>query len=401
MILNTKLMRAIFLSFIVVICLFAHCACAFAAKTEPLKASVSQNEVTDQLESFGIKSVIHVSVDGKNTIYADSVRMGSKAFYKGVEAGDLIRGLVQKDSNTFCLNIERKGTPYQIVFTGVGEKATLDPSGKIPSLSVPLGQRDIPQLPIETAKTEKSPPKEKALTKYDIELIIDISGSMSASEGTGNLSKFQWCHEQVRDLSRKLAPYERTLTITTFNQSFSTEENCTSERVESVYANTTPAGGTDLVDPLKASFERARRVTSSQRKALIAVITDGMPNIPRDPSEVNRAIVDFTQGLYNADQVVITVLQIGDNFNGQDFCQRLDDNLISEGAKFDIVTTQTFDHLKERGLTDSLVDSIVDTKLAHTHGSYKSHSAAVSAASANVEKLREERAKIEKQLLGN
>jgi hypothetical protein len=386
---------------IFLICLWANGDSVLAARTEPLKASITQNEVTDRLETLGIKSIIHVGA--KETIYVDSVRMGSKAFYKGVEAGDLIRGLVQKDENTFCLNIERQGKPYQIIFTGVAEKPLLDPAKPAPVLVGTAGKRDIPQLPVteQTRSEVVAPPKEKALIKYDIELVIDISGSMNEVDGTDGLSKFEWCHDQVRDLARRLAPYQRTLTITTFNNQFETEENCSVDRVEEIYANTRPHGGTDLVDPLNASLNRASGVIGGPRRALIAVITDGLPNVPRDPTEVNRAIIRFTQRLANADQVIVTVLQVGDTFNGQSFCKSLDDDLVAEGAKFDIVDTQTFAQLKRRGLTNALVDSIIDEKLARVHAAHGGQTATGFSADADVQKLKEERAQIEKQLLDN
>jgi len=134
------------------------------AKQESLKASVSQTTEKDKLEALGIKSVIHVDTDRKQTIYVDSVRMGSKGFYKGVEAGDIVRGMAQK-GNVFCLNIE---------------------------------------------------------------LMIDITGSMKLVDGTDGLTKFEWCHQQVSNLAQKLEPYLKNLTITTFNTEFNTEKNCQS-----------------------------------------------------------------------------------------------------------------------------------------------------------------------------
>jgi hypothetical protein len=198
-----------------------------------------------------------------------------------------------------------------------------------------------------------------------------------------------------------LAPYKRTLTITTFNGQFNTEQNCSVDRLEEIYGNTNPIGSTDLVDPLNASFNRASGVIGGARRALIAVITDGLPNVPSDPTEVNRAIVRFSNRLDNADQVVVVFLQIGDTFDGQSFCQGLDDHLIAEGAKFDIVDTQSFAQLKTKGLVNALVDSIVDEKLGRAHGGRGGPTSTGFSTDADLQKLKEERAQIEKQLLGN
>jgi len=204
--------------------------------------------------------------------------------------------------------------------------------------------------------------REKALEPYNIELIVDVSGSMADEDGTGGLTKFEWCHRQVKELAKRLAPLNKTFTLTTFNNLFSTRENCTTADVEQVYANTMPAGLTDLVDPLSASFARLKScfdaAGAAERSALIVIITDGLPNIPRDTGEVNRAIVAFTQNLNANDHVLITILQVGDTFDGHSFHKTLDNHLVTEGAAFDIVNTQTFAQFKSRGLTDALIDSV-------------------------------------------
>jgi len=74
------------------------------------------------------------------------------------------------------------------------------------------------------------------------------------------------------------------------------------------------------------------------------------------------------------------ISDIGDTFDGQSFCHELDDRLVTEGAKYDIVASRTFDQLKKRGLSNALIDCVVDEKMYRTPGS--------------------ERAEIERQLLG-
>jgi hypothetical protein len=366
---------------------------ATASKT--LKGSVNQNEITDRLESFGIKSVIHV-VGVKNTIYVDTVRPGSKAFYKGVEPGDVVRGLVQKDDNTFYLNIERKGVPYQIILTGAADlnrlggvkrTATLDTSASDTNLSADL--KNSPET------------RAKSLLKYEIELLIDVSGSMEQEDGTDGQSKFAWCHDQVMALAQKLGPYRKQLTITSFNNSSATEESCSVERVEQVFAATRPSGGTDLLHPLQAAMIRGEsRTRGSGQRSMIVVITDGLPNIPADPKAINQMIVDFTQRLKSPDQMILVFFQIGNTFNGKQFCKTLDDDLLSQGARYDIVDTQTFDQLKATGLTNALVNAIVEEKLLANHRHDQKPLADMSS-NTELQRLKKERAQIEKELMGN
>ena len=69
------------------------------------------------------------------------------------------------------------------------------------------------------------------------------------------------------------------------------------------------------------------------------------------------------------DQITLTFLQIGDSFQGRDFLLDLDDELVNEGAKYDIVDTKTFQQLKAEGLAKCLVDALTEHKaLAKSSG---------------------------------
>jgi len=397
-----------------------------------IKGTVTQNQLIDRLETAGIKCVIHEGSSGKNSLVVQSVRPGSSAYYKGICSGDNIKNLNQ---NTGVLTIERDNHTYQITIDTssdntqrltlanpkLDERTPTSPVANVKARNpnipvVDVNDRNAPLLNVN----QKIPQQEvqekendKKLVPIDIELIIDISGSMEFYDGTGNLTKFQWCHEQVRDLAQRLAPYHKTFTITTFNRNFDTMEGCTAEKVEQIYASTHPVGGTDLVDPLATRLNAAyQKAAANKHTLLIAVITDGLPNVPRDPTVVNRALIDFTQRLSDPKQAIVTFLQIGDTFDGRDFCIDLDDNLINEGAKYDIVDTKTFAELKQEGIVDALIDAILEKRNGvtaqgrpHTHLSAtpnKSAAAASSAASQADQSLRsveEERHEVERRLL--
>jgi hypothetical protein len=391
-----------------------------------IKGSVTQNQLIDRLETAGMKCVIHEGSSGKNTLVVDQVRPGSSAYYKGICTGDSIKNL---DEKTGVLTIERANKVYQITIDKTG-----DDTQRLSMVSPKLDERkptipvlDVkprdPNIPVVDVK-DRNPPlldvqqkekeKDKTLSSIDIELIIDISGSMEDPDGTGNLSKFEWCHQQVRELAQRLAPYKRTMTITTFNRSFDTMERCDPAKVENIYATTHPIGGTDLVDPLDARLNAAyMKQAGTKQPVVIAVITDGQPNIPRDKTVVNRALIDFSKRLTSPEQVMVTFLQIGDNFDGRDFCIDLDDNLVSEGAKYDIVDTKTFAELKQEGIVNALIDAIMEKHGTGTARSKvfkhmlvtptKSGAEAAAAARQADQTLKssdDERHEIEKRLLG-
>jgi len=368
---------------------------------EFLQGTISQNEVTDNLERLGIKCIIHEGLGRAaiSTLSIEKVRPGSSAYYGGVLAGDIIKDFRKLNANTFQLAIERSGKTYQVnlqmlsgqiadnplstaakidVLNGNISHQGLSGLAEIKSSNTKLGISEFTlagntqktalasaaqNLLIPTSVSRQDNGPIKKLLSYDIELIIDITGSMAWIDGTGDLSKFQWCHEQVRNLAQQLAPWHKTITITTFNTSHNTVERCDPDKVEQTYATIEPSGNTDLVDPLVDRLNAALiKHKDNGHLILIVVITDGLPNVPRDPSVVNRALIDFTHQLNDPDEVVVTILQIGDTFEGRDFCVDLDDNLVNEGAKYDIVDTKTFAELKRKGLVTAMIDAVIEAK---------------------------------------
>ena len=390
---------------------------------ESLHGSVSQNELIDNLERLGIKCIIQEGA-ADSRLSVERVRLGSSAFYGGVLAGDVIKNLSGLSNNTFQLTIERTGKVYslnlkalsaQIATNSLNAGTTKDLlQGNIDqknalATSLPASiQKTL--LPGSVDKANKEP--EKKLLPYDIELVIDITGSMNWVDGTGNLTKFQWCHEQVRDLAERLAPYHKTLTVTTFNTVYSTTTECTPEKVEQIYATIEPDGNTDLVDPLMSRLDDALKTHKPDgRPVLIVVITDGLPNVPHDPRVVNRALINFTQQLVNPDQIAVTILQIGDTFEGRDFCVDLDDNLVSEGAKYDIVDTKTFAELKQEGLINAMIDAVVEARNDRQLSKQDKHfkrfmkslppsSQSVNNTDSELKKRQDERQAIEQQIFG-
>jgi Mg-chelatase subunit ChlD len=448
---------------VVLSCAFALLFCRQALSSTPtqnksqlLRGTVNANEVIDALERLGIKCVIH---DGKPaSVIVSEVRMGSPASYAGMDSGDKLLK-VQSAENSLQILIGRANKSYQVnlnlpkdcaipartnfdLFTGLAQRngtsklngtaktdllngsvvgqntalsaghATKDAQGAKwpvvdvtqPNPAVKDTHVNVPELTVKQ--------KEEKLRKYDIELIIDCSGSFKDVDGTDGLTKFEWCHRQVRDLAQRMSAYSKTMTITTFNQNFQVMPHCDPSTVEHIYAETEPNGSTDLVDPLMDRLQANLQSHDSAHPFLLAIITDGLPNVPRDPKVVDNAIAEFTHRLKSGDEVVITFLQIGDTFDGKDFCQNLDDNLVSEGAKYDIVDTKTFDQLKQEGLVNALVDAVLENRplTASKTGpvprptrfqrSMLQYSHSSTASDAAVKRLQDERHSLEQQILG-
>ena len=236
---------------------------------------------------------------------------------------------------------------------------------------------------------------------------------MTEKDGTGDLTKFEWCRQQVSSFVTRMAKYNHGINITLFNTEFETHYNCTPGMVDAMYTEIQPQGRTDLVDPLMARLNAIRgKKGANGQPALIAVITDGLPNVPIDPLAVNRALIRYSQGLKDPDELLITFLQIGDTFDGRDFCIDLDDNLVNEGAKYDIVDTTTFADLKKIGLAAALVHALEEKKAVRKtpldkkirHGLLAKPTALQVQAAAQddavLKERQDERKKLESELLG-
>ena len=376
----------------------AECGCtkAFAAPAH-LDGKVSKDQLADALSRAGMQCVWQQGA--KSELLIDTVRMGSAAYYQGLCPNDNIRSITASNG-VLKIMVKRGAATYQAQLplepesglngsfdlsaavskgslkasaTGSGaelktQKAGLDQNTpKIVNVNVPvrpivdIGQQEVPIVDIHS--DPKIVDVMQRLVQYNIELIIDRTGSMSLIDGTDGLTKMEWCHRQVRDLAERLRPYQKNITITTFNTTFQTYEDCNLERVEQIYGETTPSGSTDLVDPLMSRLDAASAIWhEGAKRTLVVVIHDGLPNVPRDTTVVDQKIIEYTKHMRSPDEVVLTFLQIGATFDGRAFCDRLDTALVGKGAKYDIVNTVTFPQLKQEGLVSAMLNAILANK---------------------------------------
>jgi hypothetical protein len=375
------LVPLLFLTFLVAVNASASCAADAGKSTvqvpsrKPLiKGRITASGIIDGLEVAGIKCVLRQ--DKIPSLVINDVHMGTPAYYAGVTAGDTIVK-IGPTPDGFQLKFSRGGKVYEAfvrseksakLLAASANDFNLLSSARSVKLSSQTAQNSDQRLLSSntrdlTSGADKSKFNLKAgddkLLAYNIEFIIDISSSMNHEDGTNGLSKFEWCRNQVTALADRLAPYARDVTITVFNERYQTAESCNRDAVLAIYNQVRPNGNTDLVDPLMARCRHAlENYRPGSRPTLIAVITDGLPNHPRDPFAVNQALIEFTKQLSSPKQILISILQVGAEFDGADFCLDLDQNLVKEGAKYDIVDTRTFGELKNEGLTQCLIRAI-------------------------------------------
>ena len=201
------------------------------------------------------------------------------------------------------------------------------------------------------------------LANYDVELLIDCSASMREKDCPGSLSRWDWCGFQAKSLGRQLAALSPNgLTVTTYGCDYDVYHGASPDSIADIFENPKFRPGTHLAEPLAdrlISFLDNRKTNS--KPLLIAVITDGAPSPRRQIDMVVKTLINATKSMKGPHEVTVVFFQIGStNRFGRAFVSYLDNNLIREGAHYDMVRAVSFEDLQRTGLARALADSIHD-----------------------------------------
>jgi len=198
------------------------------------------------------------------------------------------------------------------------------------------------------------------LNNRDYTLILDKSGSMSTKDQPGGRSRWHAARESAAALAAKCEELDPDgLTLYVFGSRFKRYEHVTSGRVDRVFDENEPAGGTDLAGVLKHAFTSyfERKARGDSRPETILVVTDGEPD---DGAAVVKTIVEASRKMSTDEELAVSLVQVGTDQNARRFLKLLDDELQPAGAKFDIVDTVTLDEMEDMGLTEVLLGAIHD-----------------------------------------
>lgn len=195
----------------------------------------------------------------------------------------------------------------------------------------------------------------ESIANRDYTLILDKSGSMVTAD-VGGKTRWDACREATVALAHKLTSLDPDgITLYTFNNAFKRYESVTPARVDQVFQENEPFGGTELSTVLKHAFAdfQSRKVAGKLKGGdTILVVTDGEPS---DREQVARTIIEATKHLDRDEELAVQFLQVGKDTGAKAFLEKLDNELTAQGAKFDIVDTKTFDEIEQSGMTMSEV----------------------------------------------
>jgi len=199
------------------------------------------------------------------------------------------------------------------------------------------------------------------LANRDYTIILDKSGSMSTRDQAGGKSRWQTVQESTIALARKCEEFDPDgITVYTFSSKFRRYDNVTSAKVEQIFRENEPVGGTNLTavlqDAINNYFQR-RSQGRTKTGETILVVTDGEPD---DRKSVFEVIIHATRQLQTDEELAISFIQVGSDPQARQFLKALDEQLMSVGAKFDIVDTVTIADMEDMTLSEVLLNAITD-----------------------------------------
>ncbi len=201
--------------------------------------------------------------------------------------------------------------------------------------------------------------KKRNLKKYDIEVHVDMSGSMSENDCHG-VSRYEHAAKWVSTLVQEAEQFDTDgPTVGFFDHELTVFENTTFAKVASVFKQMAPRGTTDTAKVIRERcldyldkrlgipatkgtlFSRGKPAIPANpntKPRIIVVITDGVPD---DEPALEQAIVGITKrmtsGGLTKEDLVISFIQVGYNGKAKVFLAILNDGLEAKGATMDIV----------------------------------------------------------------
>ena len=199
------------------------------------------------------------------------------------------------------------------------------------------------------------------LANLDVEFLLDRSGSMLTKDCPGGKSRWEYGRETMQALAGHVQKHDPDgITVAVFARLVRTYDNVTTgDKIDTIYKEVQPMGGTDtakvLDQRLTAYFERKK--AGKAKPLVLFVMTDGEPD---DKSAVKTVIIQAANKIDKDEELAICFVQVGKDADATKFLKELDDDLVKQGAKFDIVDTLPIDEVENLTVEELLVKAFTD-----------------------------------------
>ncbi|MFN3927180.1 MAG: VWA domain-containing protein [Pseudanabaenaceae cyanobacterium] len=188
-------------------------------------------------------------------------------------------------------------------------------------------------------------------------IILDKSGSMATKDQPGGKSRWQAVKESTLALAAKCEELDPDgITVYTFANRFKRYDHVTAKKVEQIFQEHEPMGGTNLTAVLQDAINRHFSQPDPQPETIL-IVTDGEPD---DRKSVFQTLIQATQRIQTNEELGISFIQIGNDREATEFLKALDEQLEKVGAKFDIVDTVTIEDMENMTLQEVLMSAIFD-----------------------------------------
>lgn len=305
-----------------------------------LKGSVGHDEGPEDIpvNIFGYSEV--VSADGKGTVQIGYVKPYTAAWRSGLSAGDKVLA-TKVQLPQALLTIERGGKKYGCL---------METKQKLP-----IGL---------TGKVSENKTDAQILSEYAIVMLIDSSASMQTADCPGNISRWQWCKEHMKDLyvanNAGIQGNQSNVSIITFDSNYRSHRNCSSSQLPQIFQDTEPSGETFMAPAVTEAFALVRNQLNYGKPAMITVVSDGRLN---DAESLKKAIIAQVNSLSKPELLSIVFLEVG---TPDKLLKELDSELTKQGAKADVVTVVPFSQATGQGLVHSLAATVPKPKPAES-----------------------------------
>jgi hypothetical protein len=323
--------------------------------------------LTEQLQSdIGL----NCKRDTAGTVQIDKVQAGREAYYAGIQEGDEILS-ARIEGKELQIGLQRNGHVFlaKLKVLGAGQTIAAKVTQAAPVAIQPLLAANAPANMLQLTEDQNhliqsyavEPKRMQQLSHYNFQIIMDRSLSMQARDCPLQLSRWDWCGAQAALIAKSLEPFVTNgLTLIPFNHGFDVYEHATTHNIVDVFNDHGFKLGTYLYEPLANRFDEYFKNTDPNKKPLLlVVITDGEPWPNPQPEMVKTELVNASQRMTSADELIVVFLQIGDNDqNGRNYLVDLGSNLMGQGARYQYIHTRTFDELKQTGLANAIVSTV-------------------------------------------
>lgn len=363
-----------------------------------VSAAPSVNKITKQEKPTLLKGSVNqllllcsyagIKLD-KNDLPArvTEVKLGTSAAYFGMAENDQVLDATV-ENNKLCLRLDRLGKKFflrlPISASALRSATNAGANRGMPELKLRLDATPAEALQGQIGAIIKESPEQKAafrnfcikystnlpkpklpsnlkdiraLQDYDIVLIVDHSGSMNMSisrndnSPNSKNSKWHWVQNQVFRASNEFAnAFKRGVKLIMFDSGYDVYQNCSPSELFNIFQATKSGGGTNLTPPLR---DVLKTKIVSGKPLIICVCTDG--ERISNYEDLTECIAEATQAIPGQYDLAIHFLIVNPKEPDKEITT-LKSDVLSAGAKFDVVHVKSFQEIEQRGLINTLID---------------------------------------------